>query len=253
MDYERWASDPGMEAWDYAHCLPYFRRMEDCTAAPPDDPHRGRGGPLGLERGPAESPLFTAFFDACRQAGHVVHDDVNGYRQEGFSKFDRNIRRGRRLSAARAYLHPVMDRPNLEVRCRVQVARVLLEGTRAVGVETIGRRADPGGRGDPLRRRDQLPAAAAAVGDRRSRAPPLGRRRAAARAARRRRAPPGPPRGVRPVPLHAAGDDAAGAGEAAGAVDRVPVAVPASRAGGDEPLRGRRASSAPTTTSPTRT
>jgi choline dehydrogenase len=136
LDYERWASDPGMETWDYAHCLPYFRRMEDCTAAPSDDPHRGRGGPLGLERGPAESPLFTAFFDACREAGHVVHDDVNGYRQEGFSKFDRNIRRGRRLSAARAYLHPVMGRPNLEVRCRVQVARVLLDGTRAVGVET---------------------------------------------------------------------------------------------------------------------
>jgi choline dehydrogenase len=137
LDYERWAADPGMESWDYAHCLPYFRRMEDCTAAPPGDAYRGRGGPLGLERGPAESPLFDAFFDACRQAGHVVHDDVNGERQEGFSKFDRNIRRGRRLSAARAYLHPVMGRPNLEVRTRVQVARVLLEGTRAVGVETV--------------------------------------------------------------------------------------------------------------------
>ena len=136
LDYERWAADPGMESWGYAHCLPYFKRMEECTAAPPDDPFRGRGGPLGLERGPAESPLFDAFFEACRQAGHVVHEDVNGARQEGFAKFDRNIRRGRRLSAARAYLHPVLGRPNLEVRTRVHVARVLLEGTRAVGVET---------------------------------------------------------------------------------------------------------------------
>jgi choline dehydrogenase len=136
LDYERWAGDPGMESWDYAHCLPYFKRMEDCTAAPPGDDFRGRGGPLGLERGPATSPLFDAFFEACREAGHVVHDDVNGSRQEGFSRFDRNIRRGRRLSAARAYLHPVMSRHNLEVRTRVQVARVLLEGTRAVGVET---------------------------------------------------------------------------------------------------------------------
>jgi len=136
LDYERWAADPGLESWGYAHCLPYFKRMEDCTAAPPDDAFRGRGGPLGLERGPAESPLFDAFFEACRQAGHVVHEDVNGARQEGFSKFDRTIRRGRRLSAARAYLHPVLRRPNLEVRTRVQVARVLLEGTRAVGVET---------------------------------------------------------------------------------------------------------------------
>ncbi len=137
LDYERWAADPGMESWDHAHCLPYFKRMEDCTAAPPDDAFRGHGGPLGLERGPAASPLFEAFFEACRQAGHVVHDDVNGVRQEGFSKFDRNIRRGRRLSAARAYLHPAMGRPNLEVRTRVQVARLLLEGTRAVGVETV--------------------------------------------------------------------------------------------------------------------
>ena len=137
LDYERWAADPGMETWGYAHCLPYFKRMEDCLAAPEDDPFRGHGGLLGLERGPAESPLFAAFFEACRQAGYVVHDDVNGYRQEGFSKFDRNIRRGRRLSAARAYLHPVRSRPNLEVRTRVQVARVLLEGTRAVGVETV--------------------------------------------------------------------------------------------------------------------
>ncbi len=137
LDYERWASDPGMETWGYAHCLPYFKRMEDCTAAPDGDPVRGHGGPLGLERGPAESPLFDAFFEACRQAGHVVHDDVNGLRQEGFSKFDRTIRRGRRLSAARAYLHPVMGRANLEVRCRTHVARVLFEGTRAVGVETV--------------------------------------------------------------------------------------------------------------------
>ena len=145
LDYERWAADPGMESWDYARCLPYFKRMEDCTAAPPDDEFRGHGGPLGLERGPAQSPLFDAFFEACRQAGHVVHEDVNGVRQEGFSKFDRNIRRGRRLSAARAYLHPVTGRPNLEVRTRVQVARVLFEGTRAAGVETTkGERIDAG-------------------------------------------------------------------------------------------------------------
>jgi choline dehydrogenase len=145
LDYERWASDPGMETWGYAHCLPYFKRMEDCLAAPHDDPLRGHGGPLALERGPAESPLFAAFFEACRQAGHVVHDDVNGFRQEGFSKFDRNIRRGRRLSAARAYLHPVMSRPNLEVRCRVQVARVLFDGARAVGVETVKGERIPAG------------------------------------------------------------------------------------------------------------
>jgi choline dehydrogenase len=142
LDYERWAADPGMETWDYAHCLPYFRRMESCMAAGLEDPFRGHSGPLVLERGPASSPLFGAFFDAVRQAGYQLTDDVNGYRQEGFAPFDRNIRNGRRLSASRAYLHPVMDRRNLEVRTRAFVTRVLFEGKRAVGVEyTTGKGA----------------------------------------------------------------------------------------------------------------
>ncbi|HEX6131859.1 MAG TPA: choline dehydrogenase, partial [Actinomycetota bacterium] len=135
LDYERWASDPGMETWDHAHCLPYFRRMETCLAAARDDAFRGRSGPLVLERGPATNPLFGAFFEAARQAGYPLTNDVNGFRQEGFAPFDRNVHRGRRLSAARAYLHPVRHRRNLEVRTRAFVNRVLFEGTRAVGVE----------------------------------------------------------------------------------------------------------------------
>src|SRR6476469_3624669 len=133
LDFERWAADPGMERWSYAHCLPYFKRMETCLAG--GDEFRGDHGPLVLERGPAENPLFGAFFDAVQQAGYPLTDDVNGFRQEGFAKFDRNIRRGRRLSAARAYLHPVMDRPNLTVMTRAFVTRVLFEGRRAFGVE----------------------------------------------------------------------------------------------------------------------
>ncbi|WP_375499520.1 choline dehydrogenase [uncultured Jatrophihabitans sp.] len=135
MDIERWAADPGMEAWDYAHCLPYFKRMEDCTAAAADDPYRGRGGPLTLERGPASNPLFQAFFDATVQAGYLRTDDVNGFRQEGFGPFDRNVQRGRRWSAARAYLHPVLDRPNLELVTLAYTTRVIFDGTRATGVE----------------------------------------------------------------------------------------------------------------------
>jgi choline dehydrogenase len=136
LDYERWAADPGMATWDYAHCLPYFKRMETCLAAAPDDPWRGHHGPLILERGPATNPLFTAFFAGVQEAGYPLTDDVNGYRQEGFAPFDRNIHRGRRLSAARAYLHPIMGRrPNLEVRTRTFVTRVLFDGRRAVGVE----------------------------------------------------------------------------------------------------------------------
>ncbi len=137
LDYERWGADAGMGTWDYAHCLPYFKRMESCLAGADD--YRGGEGPLVLERGPATSPLFQAFFAAVQQAGYPLTDDVNGYRQEGFAAFDRNIHRGRRLSAARAYLHPVLRRPNLEVRCRAFVNRVLFDGMRAVGVEVAGR------------------------------------------------------------------------------------------------------------------
>jgi choline dehydrogenase len=144
LDYERWASDPGMETWDYAHCLPYFKRMERCLAADRTDEFRGRAGPLVLERGPATSPLFGAFFEAVQQAGYPLTDDVNGYRQEGFAPFDRNVHRGRRLSAARAYLHPVSSRPNLDIETRAFVTKVLFDGTRAIGVEYVrGRDSSP--------------------------------------------------------------------------------------------------------------
>ncbi len=99
------------------------------------DDFRGDSGPLKLERGPATSPLFKAFFEAVQQAGYPLTSDVNGYKQEGFAKFDRNIHRGRRLSAARAYLHPVMGRPNLKVLTRVLTTRILFDHGRAIGVE----------------------------------------------------------------------------------------------------------------------
>src|SRR3989304_1516009 len=134
LDYERWAADVGMADWDYAHCLPYFKRMENCLAAERDDAFRGHAGPLVLERGPATNPLFGAFFEAVQQAGYQLTDDVNGYRQGGFAPFDRNVHRGRRLSAARAYLHPVKGRPNLEILTRAFVDRIVFDGKRATGV-----------------------------------------------------------------------------------------------------------------------
>ncbi|MFC5176212.1 choline dehydrogenase [Nocardioides taihuensis] len=138
MDYQRWAADPGMETWDYLHCLPYFKRMEttlDEHGRVAADPWRGGDGPLVLERGPADNPLIDAFFAACQEAGYPLTDDVNGYRQEGFAPFHRNISRGRRLSAARAYLHPVMHRKNLAVETYALGTRVRFDGTRATGVE----------------------------------------------------------------------------------------------------------------------
>ena len=137
LDYERWGADPGMEAWDYAHCLPYFKRLESCLAARGDDRYRGHHGPQVLERGPARSPLFRAFFEAVQQAGYQLTDDVNGYCQEGFAAFDRTISRGRRQSAARAYLHPVRSRPNLRVETGAFVTQLVFNasGRRAVGVD----------------------------------------------------------------------------------------------------------------------
>jgi choline dehydrogenase len=135
LDFERWGADPGMSTWDYAHCLPYFEKMENCTAATADDEFRGHDGPLVLERGPATNPLFTAFFEAVQEAGYPLTEDVNGYRQEGFAPFDRNVHRGRRWSAAKAYLRPAMRRANLEVQTRAMVTRIRFDGDRATGVE----------------------------------------------------------------------------------------------------------------------
>jgi len=140
MDFEKWAADPGMETWDHAHCLPYFKRSE--TRLVGGDAFRGDAGPLQLETGPCENPLFDAFLRAGEEAGYPRTADVNGFQQEGFGVFDRNIVRGRRLSAARAYLHPVLDRPNLEVVCGALATRIRFDGRRAVGVEyRVGRRS----------------------------------------------------------------------------------------------------------------
>ena len=137
LDYERWAADPGMDTWGYAHCLPYFKKMEDCRAGA--DEWRGKDGPLILERGKTENPLFAAFFAAVQEAGHEITSDVNGYKQEGFAAFDRNVHDGRRYSATKAYLRPAASRPNLTVKTRAHVTRVLLDtssGTpTATGVE----------------------------------------------------------------------------------------------------------------------
>ncbi len=134
MDFDRWATEfEGLESWDYAHCLPYFKRMENRLVG--GDEYRGDVGPLRLETGPAKNPLFGAWLEAGEQAGYERTNDVNGYRQEGFSVFDKNLVRGRRLSAARAYLHPVLDRPNLTLRTLAQVDKVVFKNGRVVGVE----------------------------------------------------------------------------------------------------------------------
>jgi len=133
MDYDKWAAEPGMEHWAYEHCLPYFKRMENRLVG--GDEWRGESGPLQLETGPATNPLFHAWLEAGPEAGFHSTSDVNGFQQEGFAVFDKNVLRGRRLSAARAYLHPVLDRPNLTLLTLAQANKIVFEANRAVGVE----------------------------------------------------------------------------------------------------------------------
>ncbi|NCC94191.1 MAG: outer membrane lipoprotein-sorting protein, partial [Opitutae bacterium] len=133
MDYEKWAREKGLENWDYARCLPYFKRFEYRLKGA--DEYQGGAGPLYLTSPDCDNPLFDAFFQAVQQAGYPLTEDVNGFQQEGFGSFDRTCYRGRRWNAARAYVHPVKNRENLDVVCRAHATRILFEGDRAVGVE----------------------------------------------------------------------------------------------------------------------
>jgi choline dehydrogenase len=133
-DYDRWAQ-LGLAGWSYSDVLPYFRRAESRDLGA-DDYHGGEG-PLHVSRGHTPQPLFKAWVEAGRQAGYPMTSDLNGYQQEGLGPMDMTTWRGRRWSAAKAYLRPAMKRGNVEVEARALTLRVLFEGRRAVGVEYV--------------------------------------------------------------------------------------------------------------------
>ena len=139
LDFDGW-EEQGAAGWGWRHVLPYFRRAE--TREDGGDAWRGDSGPLHTSYGTLENPLYRAFIDAAVQAGYAQTPDVNGLRQEGFGRMDRTIHRGRRWSAASAYLRPVLNRPNLHLRSWVTTTRIVFEGRRAVGVAF---RRKPGG------------------------------------------------------------------------------------------------------------
>ena len=132
LDYDRWAGN-GLPEWSYAHVLPYFKRAETCARG--GDDYRGDSGPLNVSRGVMRNPLFAAFIEAGQQAGYPFTADMNGFQQEGFGPMDMTIHRGRRWSAAAAYLKPAMQRPNLKVITGALVTRVIIESGRATAVE----------------------------------------------------------------------------------------------------------------------
>jgi choline dehydrogenase len=131
-DYDRWAQ-AGLRGWSYADLLPYFRRAESRDRGADD--YHGGDGPLHVSAGHTPQPLFQAWLQAGRQAGYPLTADLNGYQQEGLGPMDMTTWKGRRWSAAKAYLRPAMKRPNLTVETRALTRRVLFEKDRAVGVE----------------------------------------------------------------------------------------------------------------------
>ncbi len=132
LDYDRWAGN-GLPGWSYAHVLPYFKRAETCARG--RDVYRGSDGPLHVSRGSMRNPLFAAFIEAGQQAGYPFTPDMNGFQQEGFGPMDMTIHRGRRWSAAAAYLRPAMRRSNLSVLTGALACRIIMEGGRATAVE----------------------------------------------------------------------------------------------------------------------
>lgn len=134
-DYDAWAQ-AGCRGWGFADVLPYFRRLEDYDAPPdrPPDPSRARGGPLPLTEVAERPAIAEAFIAAAEAAGHPRNPDYNGRSQDGFGYYQVNQRRGRRVSAADAYLRPALGRPNLAVVTGAHVLHVTFTGDRASGV-----------------------------------------------------------------------------------------------------------------------
>jgi choline dehydrogenase len=134
-DYDEWRDELGCPGWGFDELLPYFRRAEDNERGP-DELH-GAGGPLSVIEGRARTPMAPLFLEAAQEYGLAANEDFNGPAQDGVGWYQVTHRNGARASTAVCYLHPVMDRPNLEVRTRAHALKLLFDGTRAVGAAGI--------------------------------------------------------------------------------------------------------------------
>ncbi len=156
LDFDSWAQ-MGNRGWGYADVLPYFRRSEK-RIGPGEDIYRGRDGELAVTDVDRRDPVSDAFIDAAAALGIPRSHDYNGAIHEGVGYFQRTIHRGRRASAARAFLHPVRSRPNLDIRIHAQVTQIRFEGRRAVAV-----RYRRGGQESEVRVRREIILAAGAI------------------------------------------------------------------------------------------
>ncbi|CAG9417467.1 TPA: choline dehydrogenase [Providencia alcalifaciens] len=135
MDFDSWAEAPGLEDWDYAHCLPYFRKAETRDIGAND--YHGDQGPVSVATPKStNNVLFHAMVEAGVQAGYPRTDDLNGYQQEGFGPMDRTVTpQGRRASTARGYLDQTRSRKNLTIVTYATTDTIEFEGKKAIGVK----------------------------------------------------------------------------------------------------------------------
>jgi len=131
-DYDSW-EQAGASGWGFSEVLPYFIKAEDQQNGASE--YHGIGGPLSVQNLRYTNPLSRVFIEAAIQAGHERTDDFNGPRQRGFDFYQVTQRNGQRCSTAVAYLRPALGRPNLVVHTHSLAERVILDGTRAAGIE----------------------------------------------------------------------------------------------------------------------
>lgn len=132
-DFDRWA-DLGADGWDYQSVLPYFKKAQCADEGRGADAYRGGSGLLGTTTGQLKNPLYNAFLRAAEEAGYPYTPDLNGEQQEGFGPMPMTVAQGRRSSSSRAYLRPVISRPNLSVLTHTQVQRIDIRDGQARGL-----------------------------------------------------------------------------------------------------------------------
>ncbi|MER8482955.1 GMC family oxidoreductase N-terminal domain-containing protein [Mesorhizobium sp. M1322] len=134
-DFDAWAA-AGNPGWGFDDLLPAFKALEDNQAGA--DQWRGVGGPLHItDCSTAVHPLTKRYLAAANQAGLPFNPDFNGASQEGVGIYQITTKNGRRMSAARAFLRPAMNRKNVRVEINALATRILFEGKRAVGIEYL--------------------------------------------------------------------------------------------------------------------
>jgi len=131
-DYNNW-SNMGCEGWDYNSILPYFIKSENNQTW--KNNYHGQGGPMTISHSQNESLFGNAFLQACVESGIPLNEDFNGEKQNGAGFFQFNIENGVRCSTAKSFIHPILNRKNLQIVTQFQVSKILIEKDQAIGVE----------------------------------------------------------------------------------------------------------------------